>query len=156
MENRQDKLREILENYVENWDASTGLITPHTDKAIAEIRKLYPIVVQRDKTGTLGEELIEYNLKAYEELKEENKRLKEAEKELSDAYLRIRELVGAWDTNKGGENRFKVTEDKIKRLKESRLTESEILDVLDKFRGYKILNPSTAKAIISARDKKGE
>lgn len=42
--------------------------------------------------------------------------LTKAEKELSDAYLRIRELVGAWDTNHGGENRFEVTENKIKEL----------------------------------------
>lgn len=38
-----------------------------------------------------------------------------AEEELSDAYLRIREIVGAWDTNKGGENRFEVTENLVKK-----------------------------------------
>jgi len=43
--------------------------------------------------------------------------LKVAEKNVSDAYLRVRELLGAWDTNHGGENRFEVTEQKIVVLK---------------------------------------
>jgi len=38
--------------------------------------------------------------------KEEVDTLRKAEKGLSDAYLRVRELVGAWNTNHGGENRF--------------------------------------------------
>jgi len=48
---------------------------------------------------------------------EEVDALRKAEKELSDAYLRVRELVGAWNTNHGGENRFEVTENAIKALK---------------------------------------
>lgn len=39
-----------------------------------------------------------------------------AEKEISDAYLRIRKLVGAWDTQKGGADRFEVTESAIRKL----------------------------------------
>ena len=39
-----------------------------------------------------------------------------AEKEISDAYLRIRKLVGAWDTQEGGVDRFEVTESAIKKL----------------------------------------
>ena len=33
-----------------------------------------------------------------------------SERQLSDAYLRIRTMLGAFDTNYGGENRFSVTE----------------------------------------------
>ena len=40
-----------------------------------------------------------------------------AEKELSDAYLRIRQLVGAWNTKPGGVDRFEVTENAIKALR---------------------------------------
>lgn len=36
-----------------------------------------------------------------------------AEAEIGNAYLRIRQLVGAWDTNHGGENRFDVTEGRV-------------------------------------------
>jgi len=39
-----------------------------------------------------------------------------AEKKTSDAYLRIRKLVGAWDTKSGGVDRFEVTEAAIKKL----------------------------------------
>lgn len=46
----------------------------------------------------------------------ERDEFKRAEKETSDAYLRIRELVGSWDTQKGGVDRFEVTENKIKDL----------------------------------------
>ena len=42
--------------------------------------------------------------------------LKTVEKEVSDAYLRIRSLVGAWDTAYGGDDRFIVTENKIRNL----------------------------------------
>lgn len=48
-----------------------------------------------------------------------------SEKELSDAYLRIRSLVGAWDTNHGGENRFEMTEkavaDLLAKIEEQRV-----------------------------------
>lgn len=54
---------------------------------------------------------------AIAELRRENKLFRDAEKELSDAYLRIRKLVGAWNTNFGGENRYQVTEDAIKDLR---------------------------------------
>lgn len=40
----------------------------------------------------------------------------ESEKELSDAYLRIRTLVDAFDTKPGGVDRFEVTENKIRTL----------------------------------------
>lgn len=50
-------------------------------------------------------------------LKEQLARFIDSEKQISDAYLRIRTLVDAWDTNEGGENRFEVTENKIKDLK---------------------------------------
>lgn len=38
------------------------------------------------------------------------------EKLIGEAYLRIRKLVGAWDTCFGGFDRFEVTENKIKEL----------------------------------------
>jgi peptidoglycan hydrolase CwlO-like protein len=49
---------------------------------------------------------------------------KHSERELSDAYLRVRKLVGAWDTKVGGEDRFEVTEGKIKKLQQ-KITELE-------------------------------
>ena len=45
--------------------------------------------------------------------------LQKSEKKLSDAYLRIRQMLGAWDTNHGGENRFEVTEAKLAQLQEA-------------------------------------
>jgi hypothetical protein len=42
----------------------------------------------------------------------------EAEKEVSNAYLRVRALLKAYDTNHGGENRFEVTENCIKELQQ--------------------------------------
>lgn len=51
-----------------------------------------------------------------ESLQKELDKFKRSEKELSDAYLRIRELLGAWDTKWGGSDRFEVTENKIKSL----------------------------------------
>lgn len=42
--------------------------------------------------------------------------LRENERELSDAYMRIRTLVGAWDTKFAGVDRFELTEQKIKDL----------------------------------------
>lgn len=56
-------------------------------------------------------------------LREELSAFRKSEKELSDAYLRIRELVGAWDTKPGGEDRFEVTEAAVKRLRD----ENELL-----------------------------
>jgi hypothetical protein len=42
---------------------------------------------------------------------------KQSERELSDAYLRIREIVpGAYDTAPGGTDRFEVTETAVQRL----------------------------------------
>jgi hypothetical protein len=42
--------------------------------------------------------------------------LRKAEKLVSDAYLRIRELVGSWRTKPGGTDRFELTEQIIKDL----------------------------------------
>ena len=44
--------------------------------------------------------------------------LRAAEKELSDAYLRIREKLGAWNTAHGGADRFAVTEAAVDALRE--------------------------------------
>lgn len=51
-----------------------------------------------------------------ERLEKELEALRESEKELSDSYLRIRSLVGAWNTSNGGADRFEITEGKIKQL----------------------------------------
>jgi hypothetical protein len=42
--------------------------------------------------------------------------MRRSEKELSDAYLRIRALVNAWDTQPGGIDRFAVTEQRVSAL----------------------------------------
>ena len=52
----------------------------------------------------------------YERLAKEIEKWRVAEKEISDAYLRIRKLVGAWDTQEGGVDRFDVTELAIRKL----------------------------------------
>ena|SRR3990172_3794228 len=39
-----------------------------------------------------------------------------AEKEISNAYVRIRKLVGAWDTKEDGVDRFELTEATVKKL----------------------------------------
>lgn len=46
----------------------------------------------------------------------ELRELRKSEQELSDAYLRIRELVEAWETSLGGANRFEITEAAIRKL----------------------------------------
>lgn len=63
-----------------------------------------------DSMKNLGEQIIS--------LSQNLEQFKKSEKELSEAYLRIRTLVNAFDTNKGGENRFEITENKIKDLKQ--------------------------------------
>lgn len=50
------------------------------------------------------------------EVDEEVGKWKAADKELSDAYLRVRELVGAWNTKPGGVDRFEVTEAAIRKV----------------------------------------
>ena len=57
----------------------------------------------------------DYSFHLYRHYKE-IERWRVAEKEISDAYLRIRKLVGAWDTQEGGVDRFEVTESIIKKL----------------------------------------
>ena len=51
-----------------------------------------------------------------EEVDKEIERWRVAEKEISDAYLRIRKLVSAWDTQEGGMDRYEVTESAIRKL----------------------------------------
>ena len=71
-------------------------------------------------------------LRAYEEvnaaLTKEREKIKgledkldefrKSERALSEAYIRIRSLVGAWNTRPGGTDRFEVTENKIKSILE--------------------------------------
>lgn len=68
-------------------------------------------------------------------LREELSAFRKSEKELSDAYLRIRELVGAWDTKPGGEDRFEVTEAAVRKLRE----DEKRLDWLEGRNGNKYL-----------------
>jgi hypothetical protein len=53
-----------------------------------------------------------------------------AEIELSDAYLRIRKLVNAWDTKPGGTDRFAVTEKRIQDILNERNKLYEYIDKL--------------------------
>jgi hypothetical protein len=50
------------------------------------------------------------------DLVKERLEFRKSERELSDAYLRIRQMVNAWDTQPGGADRFEVTEGKIKEM----------------------------------------
>jgi chromosome segregation ATPase len=53
----------------------------------------------------------------YSDAQAEIEAFRKSEKELSDAHLRIRERVEAWDTKPGGEDRFEVTEKCIDSMK---------------------------------------
>ena len=64
-------------------------------------------------------------------LRDERDSFQRAEKEISDAYLRIREIVGAWDTNMGGENRYEVTENAVRTLKEENISLNEYIEQLE-------------------------
>jgi len=66
----------------------------------------------------LREHLVSLQIK-HESLQTKYAELLESEHKLSDAYLRIRGLVGAWDTNYGGEDRFEVTENRVRELLET-------------------------------------
>jgi hypothetical protein len=61
--------------------------------------------------------LLEQSRAEVDHLKAERDEWKRAENELSDAYLRVRRLVNAWDTKAGGVDRFEVTERRIAKLK---------------------------------------
>ena len=61
-------------------------------------------------------------------LKRENAALLKAERVISDAYLRVRALVNAYDTSHGGADRFAVTERLIKDLiEENKRLKSDLL-----------------------------
>lgn len=68
-------------------------------------------LIHRDKT-------IEEYEKLLDESRERERKLLEAEHKLSDAYLRIRKLVGAWQTPIAPtpEQIYELTENKIKEL----------------------------------------
>jgi hypothetical protein len=53
-----------------------------------------------------------------------------AESELSDAYVRIRKLVNAWDTKPGGTDRFEVTERRIQDILNERNKLYKYIDLL--------------------------
>lgn len=66
---------------------------------------------------------------------------REAEKRTSDAYLRIREILGAWDTKDGGEDRFEVTEAKAKALRSEAERYRDLLAlILPMAKGYAYAN----------------
>lgn len=75
--------------------------------------------------------LITFNdlLQKYNELEKDYLNLRKAEKKLSDAYLRIRRLIGAYNTLTGGTNRFEVTEKRINEL----LDKEGLLDEFKQF-----------------------
>jgi len=64
-------------------------------------------------------------------LKKELDTWKKAENTISDAYLRIRRLVGAYDTKPGGEDRFEVTENRIRELLKIEEKYNKIVEVID-------------------------
>jgi hypothetical protein len=67
---------------------------------------------------------------------------RKSERELSDAYLRIRQMVNAWDTTPGGADRFEVTEGKIKEmLARVQALESALTLILPMAKGYAAAYP---------------
>jgi hypothetical protein len=80
---------------------------------------------------------------------------KKAEKKTSDAYLRIRTMLGAFDTNYGGENRFEVTEKAVATLQtelaDLRQVARELKYDYDDARSYysRIINDLQAKLSVA-------
>lgn len=74
------------------------------------------------KDGSLWKEQkkLQESAKQANTLQAQYEELKASEKIISDAYLRVRTLMNSFDTNFAGENRFEVTENKIKELKADR------------------------------------
>ena len=71
-----------------------------------------------DRTGVIGKYSVVGRIKQLEiKLTTENTELKAINKKMSDSYMCIRALVGAWDTKSGGIDLYDVTENCIKDLK---------------------------------------
>lgn len=94
------------------------------------------------KINALENKIADLEEEVRRRLREELSTFRKSEKELSDAYLRIRELVGAWDTKPGGEDRFEVTEAAVKRLKEEN----------ERLRAKSIRNDSYMSEILNSGD----
>jgi hypothetical protein len=95
----------MVQRYAQDWEfASSDIIK----------RKDGPWVKYSDYKIVSGR-MIENGLEV-DRLQTENAAFKTSEKNLSDAYLRIRELLNAYDTQAGGADRFEVTERKLKEL----------------------------------------
>jgi hypothetical protein len=87
--------------------------TPSRWLSVKVARQLLRCMDERDEAvmqslADLGQAQEAYD--AQQAAEAEIARLREAEKELSDAYLRIRSKLNAYDTKPGGTDRFEVTE----------------------------------------------
>lgn len=119
----QARISELESDLEDELKVSGGLIDSlrHTEARVSELESAERDLRQEESSQANE---IEFLQSRVSELEAERDRFKEADKSTSDAYLRIRALLGAWDTNKGGENRFEVTEQAIVALKD-RITELE-------------------------------
>lgn len=102
----EKEAREIISH----WDEKFGIVGVGTKLTSRQIKWIEDLI-----TTAL--------LKREKEIEE----LKQSEEDLSDAYLRIRRLLGAWNTKHGGVDRFEVTENKIKDLQEKLKIAREVL-----------------------------
>lgn len=103
----------------ELWERIEKVVTSRENVYLTRLRE---VEAERDRLGKCNAALINQGIAEENQslrsqlatLESTNQQLRESEKKLSDAYLRIRALVNAWDTSYGGDNRFEVTEEKIK------------------------------------------
>jgi len=82
----------------------------------------------------------------YEELTE----LRKSEKTISDAYLRIRDMLGAYNTNHGGEDRFKVTEKRVSDLLELKARYDELIITVGNAYENETRNQTALRYIVQA------
>ena len=85
--------------------------------ALAELQALRDERDRLDAVANTLSEMWEGEKARAEAAEAELSTLRAAEKELSDAYLRIREKLGAWNTTHGGADRFAVTEAAVDALR---------------------------------------
>lgn len=88
------------------------------DAARAKLEEQRAIACKyKDLSEAYGNE-ISNALKRLTAERQAHEETRRAERSVSDAYLRIREIVGAWNTKPGGVDRFEVTEAAVRGLKE--------------------------------------
>lgn len=111
-----------LESQRDASEAAADRFKSERDAALAQLEERRKAKKRADKACSeclaAHEEKLETERQAHEETRR-------AERSVSDAYLRIREIMGAWNTKPGGVDRFEVTEAAVRGLKE-RLAELEV------------------------------